>query len=190
MTGIGAFARDTPDVPAIVMLGATVTFAELDRRQRLLTGALQAAGIGGGDRIGVLSNNRPESLEVTTGALRAGIVPVPINSLLSPSEVAFLLEDSGARWFLTDRAMDLDPGVERVVTFGDAYERCLHEATPAEISDVSRGRPMHYTSGTTGQPKGVWVPPSSEADALANSEDFIRLWGLAPDDLHLVCSPL
>jgi long-chain acyl-CoA synthetase len=190
MTGIGAFARDTPDVPAMVMLGATVSFAELDRRQRLLVGALQAAGIGAGDRIAVLSANRPESLEVTSGALRAGIVPVPINSLLTAGEIAFLLEDSGARWLFTDRAMELDPGVERVVTFGDAYERCLHEAKPAGVADVSRGRPMHYTSGTTGQSKGVWVAPSSEESGLVTARGFIKLWNLLGDDLHLVCSPL
>jgi long-chain acyl-CoA synthetase len=138
----------------------------------------------------VLSANRPESLETTTGALRAGMVPVPINPLLTPPEIAFLLEDSGARWLFTDRAIELDPGVERVVTFGDAYERCLHEAKPGKVAEVSKGRPMHYTSGTTGRPKGVWVPPLSEADALATAQGFIELWALGADDLHLVCSPL
>ena len=190
MTGIGAFARETPEVPAIVALGEPISFGELDRRQRLFVGALEAGGVGRGDRIAVLSANRPESLEVTTGAVRAGIVPVPINSLSTPGEIAFLLEDSGARWLLTDRATERDPDVERVITFGDAYERCLHEASPAELTDVSSGRPMHYTSGTTGQSKGVWVPPPNEMDAMAAAEEFISLWDLTADDLHLVCSPL
>jgi long-chain acyl-CoA synthetase len=190
MTGIGDFARQTPGLPAIAAPGASITFGDLDHRQRLLAGALQAGGVTPGDRIAVLSGNRPESLEVTTGALRAGVIPVPINPLLTPGEIAFLLEDSGSRWLLTDRVTERDPDVERVVTFGDAYERCLHEASPAVLADVTRGRPMHYTSGTTGQPKGVWVPPSSDADALSAAQAFVDLWGLTPDDVHLVCSPL
>jgi acyl-CoA synthetase (AMP-forming)/AMP-acid ligase II len=190
MTGIGAFARDTPDIPAIVAMGTTISFGELDSRQRRLAGALRAGGVSEGDRIAVLSANRPEFLEVTAGALRAGIVPIPVNPLLTPAEIAFLLEDAGARWLLTDRATERDPDVERVITFGDAYERCLHEASPADVADVALGRPMHYTSGTTGQPKGVWAPPQRVADATSVAEDFIAQWGLRPDDLHLVCSPL
>jgi long-chain acyl-CoA synthetase len=190
MIGIGGVARETPDATAIVTLGATISFGELDRRQRLLAGALQAGGLGSGDRIAVMSANRPESLEVTAGALRAGIVPVPINPLLTESEVAYLLEDSGARWLLTDRPAEPEPGVERVVTFGDAYERCLHEASPADVADVSLGRPMHYTSGTTGQPKGVWAPPQRAAAAADAADDFISMWSLTAEDIHLVCSPL
>jgi long-chain acyl-CoA synthetase len=190
LTGIGAVARETPDAAAIVTLGATISFAELDRRQKLLAGALLSGGLSRGDRIAVISANRPESLEVTSGALRAGIVPVPINPLLTRSEVAYLVEDSGARWLLSDRAAEPDPGVDRVITFGDAYERCLHEASPAEIGDVALGRPMHYTSGTTGQSKGVWTPLLDEAKAAATASDFIALWNLRADDIHLVCSPL
>ena len=190
MTGIGAFARDSPGVPAIVAMGTSISFGELDDRQRRLAGALKEGGVGEGDRIGVLSSNRPESLEVTAGALRAGIVPVPINPLLTSAEIAFLLEDVGARWLLTDRATERDPDVERIITFGDAYERVLHEATPADLSDVTLGRPMHYTSGTTGQPKGVWAAPQSVPDATRTADGFIDLWNLRPDDLHLVCSPL
>ncbi|MEA2505405.1 MAG: long-chain acyl-CoA synthetase [Actinomycetota bacterium] len=190
MIGIGAVARETPDATAMVTLGATISFGELDRRQRLLAGALQAGGLGRGDRIAVICKNRPESLEVTAGALRAGIVPVPVNPLLTDSEVAYLLEDSGARWLLTDRPAEPEPGVERVITFGDAYERCLHEASPADVADVSLGRPMHYTSGTTGQPKGVWIRPQRPATAADAAADFISLWNLNAEDIHLVCSPL
>ena len=89
----------------------------------------------------------------------------------------------------TDRTVE-HPGLERIVTFGDAYERCLEEATPAPICDFVRGRPMHYTSGTTGSSKGVWVPPVGERRAAELSADFRELWGLIPGDVHIVCSPL
>ena len=136
------------------------------------------------------SANRVESLEVSIGALRAGVVPVPINPLLTPSEVDYVLSDSGARVLFTDRLVETSPSTQRVITFGDAYERYIHGASPADISDVALGRPMHYTSGTTGSPKGVWVEPHTEARAIALSHAFRELWGIDENDAHLVCSPL
>jgi long-chain acyl-CoA synthetase len=188
MRGIGAYARTTPDALAMIGFGKSITFAELDARQRALAGFLRS-GLEDGDRIAVLSANRLEQLEVMIGALRAGLLPVPVSSLLAPPEVAYIVEDAGARWMFTDGQREFS-GLERVVTFGDAYERCLHEADPGDISDHVLGRPMHYTSGTTGHPKGVWVPPYSEKRAAGVAQDFIRLWGLSSEDVHLVCSPL
>ncbi len=190
MSGIGGYARSSPDSTAIVSLGRSLTFGDLDQRQRRLAGALRAAGLEQGGRIAVLARNSVESLETTTGALRAGLIPVPINPLLSEREVAYVLEDSGAAWLFTDRTIEPHPGLERIVTFGDAYERCLADAEPADLCDHVRGRPMHYTSGTTGLPKGVWVRPAAARAAAQRSRDFIRLWGLTSDDIHLVCSPL
>ena len=190
MAGIGGHARATPDALAVLTLARRLTFAELDERQRHLAGLLHEGGVRPRDRIAVWSSNRIESLEVTTGALRAGIVPVPVNALLTPPEAWYLLEDSGARWLFTDRPVEPAPPLERVVSFGDAYERCLHEASPVSIEDHALGRPMHYTSGTTGSPKGVWVEPVGEAAAAAISRDFAEQWGLTPDEVHLLCSPL
>ena len=190
MPGIGERARSAPDAAALVSLGSVVSFADLEARQRALVGALNRAGVGRDDRIAVLSGNRPEYLEVTTGASRAGLIPVPIHSAQTEHEIAYVLEDSGARWLFCDRPFAGHPGVDRVVTFGDAYERLLHESTPVDIADLTLGRPMHYTSGTTGAPKGVWVPPVNERAASAASAGFRSLWGLEPDEVHLVCSPL
>jgi long-chain acyl-CoA synthetase len=201
MIGIGAHARATPDATAVVAGRSARTFEDLDARERVLAGLLNEHGIGGGDRIAVLAGNRMEALEVVTGALRAGVVPVLVNSLLAPPEVAYQLEDSGARWVFTDRPIEVPPSVERVVTFGDAYERCLHDADTARLAmppagaelgfaDVVLGRPMHYTSGTTGRPKGVWVKPTTPESAARISADFCREWGLVSDDVYLVCSPL
>ncbi|MDQ4095046.1 MAG: AMP-binding protein [Actinomycetota bacterium] len=190
MPGIGERARSTPDATAIVEGASATTFAELDRRQRLLAGAFKAAGIGVRDRIAVYASNRRELLEVTTGALRCAVVPVPVHALLTPAEAAYIIEDSGARWLFTDRTIDHFPSLERVVTFGDAYERLLHESEPATLADFMLGRPMHYTSGTTGAPKGVWVDPVGDSKASGISDEFRRLWGLADEDVHLVCSPL
>lgn len=190
MLGIGGHAHSTPDRAALVAFGNRLTFGEFDARQRALAGLLADAGLGRGDRIAVLAANRVEYLEVTTGALRAGRVPVPIHAALTGPEISYILEDSGARWLFTDRPLDRHPSVERAITFGDAYERCLHEASPADIADYTLTRPMHYTSGTTGAPKGVWVAPHAEDRARGLATNFGELWGLTPEDIHLVCSPL
>ena len=190
MLGIGAYATKDPDAVALIAPGASLTFGELDARQRSLAGGLKAAGLKRGDRVAVHAGNRIESIEVTIGALRAGIIPVPVNSLLTPPEIAYLLEDSAARVLFTDRIAEPTPPLERVITFGDAYERFIHEAKPKDISPVALGRPMHYTSGTTGSPKGVWVEPHDGRRAARVSGAFIRLWDITTDDVHLVCSPL
>jgi long-chain acyl-CoA synthetase len=188
--GVGAVARSAPDAAAIVSLHDTITFSKLDERNRRLAGALRAGGLGRGDRIAVFSSNRPEALEVSLAALRIGVVPVPVNSLLTPPEIAYLIDDSAARWLFTDGQVESHPALEQVVTFGDAYERLLHEATPIDIADVTLGRPMHYTSGTTGVPKGVWVAPHEPPKAARISSAFRKLWGITAEDVHLICSPL
>ena len=171
-------------------MGRSLTFAELDERQRRLAGALLSAGLEEGDRVAVLARNSVESLELTTAALRAGLIPVPVNPLSTEPEAAYVIDDSGARWLFTDRAFEPRPDLERIVTFGDAYERIVDGAEPAEICGHVRGRPMHYTSGTTGAPKGVWVRPYKPRQAAQMSRDFTSYWTLASDDIHLVCSPL
>ena len=174
----------------MVSMGRSLTFGELDERQRRLAGALLGAGLEEGDRIAVLARNSVESLELTTAALRAGIIPVPVHPLSTEPEAAYIVDDSGARWLFTDRPFDTRPGLESIVTFGDAYERLISDAQPGEICDHVRGRPMHYTSGTTGAPKGVWVRPYKPRKAAQVSQDFVSYWALASDDIHLVCSPL
>jgi long-chain acyl-CoA synthetase len=187
---IGARARTAPDATAIVTIRGTMTFAELDERQRSLAGFLKSRGRDRGDRVAVLAANRPEYLEVTMGALRAGIVPVPLHAALTPREISYIAEDSAAPLLFTDRKSGPVPSLKQVITFGDAYERCLHEAGDADVADVPLTRPMHYTSGTTGTPRGVWAPPQSERRAAALSEKFARLWTLQSGDVHLVCAPL
>ena len=190
MAGIGERARSTPDATALVQHTRAISFADLNRRQHLLAGAFKEGGLEPRDRIAVYSKNRSEVLEVMTGALRCAVVPVPIHGVLTPAEAAYILEDSGARWLFADRMVEHLPVLDRVVTFGDAYERLLHDAKPAKLADFVLGRPMHYTSGTTGKPKGVWVDPVGDRIAAGISEDFRRLWGLNDEDVHLVCSPL
>ncbi|HVF54485.1 MAG TPA: AMP-binding protein [Actinomycetota bacterium] len=190
--GIGGAARTTPDAPALVTMSGVVSFLELNERGKAVVSGLQDAGLSAGDRVGVLSLNRREVLEVTTAMLRAGLVPVPISPLAAPAEVAYVIEDSGCRWMFADRPIEVGPTVAGSVTFGDAFERFVHDHAGAEVelSDHVLGRPFHYTSGTSGRPKGVWVPRARPGQAAALSEGFRQEWGLKEDEVHMVCSPL
>jgi acyl-CoA synthetase (AMP-forming)/AMP-acid ligase II len=188
--GIAAVAAEDPQHVAVMDDEGSVTFGELDARQRAVVGLLRSSDVAVGDFVAVLSSNRREYLEVTIGCLRAGIVPVPINPLLQPAEVAYILEDCGARWLFTDRDVDPALEIEHVVRFGEGYEGAIADAPSADIGDHAATRPMHYTSGTTGRPKGVFVAPVDAVEARRRSLQFRSPWGLKRDEVHLVCSPL
>ncbi len=189
MPGIARRARETPDATAIVAHPRRISYAEFDDRQRRLVGALRADRLKQGDRVAVLSSNRPEALEALVGVARAGIIPVPVNPLLTPPEINYVLEDSEARWLITDRPVE-GVTLDNTVTLGDAYERLLNDARPAKLGEFTRAKPMHYTSGTTGMPKGVFVKPYDAKTSGRLSAEFRSLWGITPEDIHLVCSPL
>jgi long-chain acyl-CoA synthetase len=112
-------------------------------------------------------------LSAILGSLRVGIVPVVLNSALLDHERAALLADADPQLVVDD--VDLAG---------------LLEAPPVELAPWPLARPMHYTSGTTGTPKGVWSGVLSEAEAAALAGEERELWGFAPDDRQLVCSPL
>lgn len=187
--GIGALARADPKATAVSTPEVSLSFGELDLRQRRVAGLLRAYGLRRGDRVAVWSDNRPEVLDVTIGALRAGFVPVPVHASLTEAEAAAVVTDSGASLLFSDRGLDRVP-TKVQLSFGDELDDALARARPAEIADHALGRPMHYTSGTTGIPKGVWCPRQSAAEAAARSCEFAALWGLRRGDVHLVCSPL
>ncbi|MEY2566453.1 MAG: long-chain acyl-CoA synthetase [Actinomycetota bacterium] len=108
------------------------------------------------------------------GALRTGVIPVVLNPALVAEERAALLADA-----------------EPVLVVDDGGELAqLTDGAPTDLAPVPLGRPMHYTSGTSGRPKGVWSGVLSEDDARALFEDERSVWGFAPGDVHLVCSPL
>jgi acyl-CoA synthetase (AMP-forming)/AMP-acid ligase II len=130
-----------------------------------------------------------ELLETTIGALRLGVVPVPVNPLLTETEAHYLISDSGADWLFTDREVPVALA-PRIVHFDEPYESLLAAARPAPVADHALTRPMHYTSGTTGRPKGVWAAPVSAQEAAARSDDYCFYWSLQTDEVHLVCSPL
>ena len=156
------------------MSAIVVTADDSERDQRAAAGALAARGLDRGDRVAIIASGTPAYLAVALGALRTGIVPVLLNPNLLVEEQHALLADADPA--LTLRADDLGS----LVT----------EGSPAELAPWPLARPMLYTSGTTGIPKGVWSGLLDERDAAALLAEEREVWGFAADDVHLVASAL
>lgn len=151
--------------------------AEADVLQRRAASWLLRAGASPGDRLGICVPGSAAQLCVIAGALRIGVVPVVVNPLLTGRERSVIESDCSPMAWLDGEA-------------------ALHEALSADplpsgaASPVPLGRPMHYTSGTTGVPKGVWSGVLEPAAAEALWGEEIALWSFTASDVHLTCSPL
>lgn len=146
---------------------------QVEAHSRRAAGWLRAQGVRRGERVAIVAENRPEYVPLALGALRTGVVPVPVNVHLAGAERDRIVADADVKLVVHD---------DRWPDWSDAE--------PVELADVPLGRPMHYTSGTTGLAKGVWAGVLSEGDARALAHDEAELWGAQPDDTYLVCSPL
>jgi long-chain acyl-CoA synthetase len=192
--GISAIAAETPDRLALVAGEQRITYAGLDAAANRWANYFAAAGVGHGDRIGVMLGNRPEIFACWYGAGRVGAMVVPISYRFTGAEVAYLLDDSESVAFVYE-----DPTVVAAATTGlDGLRVAVAVDDPAvEVSSpdtlVSEfiGSPtvfMNYTSGTTGRPKGITrsLPvPSTEFPP----QPFADYWGFERDDVHLLCGP-
>jgi fatty-acyl-CoA synthase len=167
-----------PGKPAVIYKDQAYTYAQLYERVNRLAGALKQSGVHKGDRVAFLAPNIPAMLEGHYGPLRLGAILVALNIRLSPREIAYILNHSGARVLVFDsefaptvRALkDQVPEVELFVQVldtapraedipGPDYETFLASAPAgnhytdldSELDTIA----INYTSGTTGMPKGV-----------------------------------
>ncbi len=151
--------------------------ADAEQRQRRAAGALLARGCAEGDRVAFALGSSAELICAVLGAARVGLIPVLLNATLLPAERDRLAEDAG-------------PAV-RIFTPADLAALTADGATaPADLAPYPLTRPMHYTSGTTGRPKGVTTGLWDDATARAVYEDEAAVWHFDPADLHMVCSPM
>jgi long-chain acyl-CoA synthetase len=158
-------AERTPDAPAIRLGELGLSYGELDDRSTRLATLLGEKGLEPGDRVGVMLPNVPEFPVAYYGVLRAGCVVVPMNVLLKRREIAFYLEDSGAKLLLAwhgflEEARDgaVDAGAELVGVEPASFAATLAELepTPSLVETAEDDTAVIlYTSGTTGKPKGA-----------------------------------
>ena len=163
------------DKTAIYFSGRTVSFAELDRQSDAVAAALAARGVGKGDRIGLYGLNSDTFVVAYFGIIKAGSVVVPLNLLLNPKEVAFILNDAGAKALIYYEALapavgalrGAVPGLEFTACIGagnplndvsfSAFTQHASRTVPPELNPAEDLVAIIYTSGTTGRPKGAML---------------------------------
>lgn len=198
-------ASSSPDLIAIECEDRTTTRASLDRRASQVAQGLKEVLERPGDRAAVLDSNSDTFFELLFGAAKANRVLVPINTRLVPSEMAHVLNDSGAELlfvgaeFLQAAAVlqQSCPAVRRIVALGGADHGwddyvSWRDRQPASDPRIAVHRSdvilLCYTSGTTGTPKGAQL---THENLLANAPLLQQEYGSSPaTDVGLVCMPL
>lgn len=209
-------AQTTPDKPAFIIAdtGEQVTYAQLDAISNRGAQLLRQLGLEVGDHIAVIIENCVEFIYINWAANRAGLYFTPISTSLQDDEIAYIVENCGAKVFiasstLTEKvdfaALSLPANTDRFMIKATGLGASLpgyrdwdaEVATmPAEpIADECEGMNMLYSSGTTGRPKGIKRPfelgslgEGNGAGNYAMMQQF--LYGASADTVFLSPAPL
>ncbi len=198
-----------PSRTAVIEGALRLDYAQFAGRARALAGWLASRGVGAGDCVALLDRNSSACLEAYFAVARLGAVLAPLNVRLSSRELAFILEDCGARWLLAGPEQQANVR-ELVATAARAPALLWLGAPPAEgpagaqyedaLAHPPHGEParlpadalahLYYTSGTTGRPKGVmlshqnvWVHALAAVAELGLSD--ADTWGHIAPLFHL-----
>jgi fatty-acyl-CoA synthase len=191
-----------PDKVAVAAGERRYSYQELAERSWRLANALRSAGLAKGDRVATLLFNSPAMLEAHFGVPAAGGILVAVNNRLSGPEVGYILQHSGAKYLLLDTglaAVAEASGLAGVTVIrcddtgvpGDPYEEFLAGASPVRpaswLEHEEETISINYTSGTTGQPKGVQY---TYRGAYLNAMSEVIVAGLGTDSAYLWTLPM
>ncbi len=210
-------AQQRPDHLALRAGDQRVTYGELHARVDAATAALQARGIGPGDRVALILGTTPTFVEVAAAVLRCGAAMVPLLPGLAPDELRFAIADSGAEVVIVGpERLEAVAGLREVlldlrhVLAADVPEAALDDLDDAPISITSwdaacasaaaSGEPdrvergpddlaaLVYTSGTTGRPRGAML---TRGNLAANQDQSLAgRFQVTADDVILLVLPL
>jgi acyl-CoA synthetase (AMP-forming)/AMP-acid ligase II len=180
-------AEVEPDRIAIIDGGKRITYRELAERTARLAGVLAARGVGSGDRVAVLAENRFEVIELLLAAAHTGAIVACQNWRLAAPELAHCLALVEPKLVIASERHRAR--VAGALVLGDDYERALAAATPIapQLIDPESPLVILYTSGTTGRPKGAVI--SHRAQVVRNLVTRAE-FAIAPDDTFVAWSPL
>ncbi len=167
------WARWRPDHPAVIHNDSITSWAELDARSDAIARGLSAAGVGKGDRVGLLMSNRLEAPLVTVACLKLGAIFVPLNFRLTGIELLPLLEDADCAVVVTEAKhlaqLELASQTLRFKIYATdtndvaAFSNLVVDAGARPMESIGLTDPAFicYTSGTTGRQKGALLTHGS-----------------------------
>jgi fatty-acyl-CoA synthase len=211
LTFIERAAYVYPNHPAVVHGERRFTWAKSYARCRQLASALHQRGIGAGDTVALMGFNTPETFEAHFGVPMIGAVLNALNTRLDAATIAFILQHGEAKLLVTDRAaspiirtalemleepipvIDIDDPLDQTgELLGQMdYESLLNEGDPDFDwnlpQDEWQAISLNYTSGTTGNPKGVVY---HHRGAYLNAVSNVLAWDLARHPVYLWTLPM
>jgi 3-(methylthio)propionyl---CoA ligase len=213
LTFLAWAAHTFPKRPSVVHGARRFTWAETEARCRRLASALVGLGVGKGDTVAAMLANTPEMYEAHFGVPMTGAVLNTLNTRLDAEAIAFMLQHGEARVLLADR--EFSSTIERALALAGERRPLVVDVDDPEYSGPGRrlgekdyeallaaGDPeyavrgpddewqaisLNYTSGTTGNPKGVVY---HHRGAYLNAISNMMVWGMPPHSVYLWTLPM
>jgi amino acid adenylation domain-containing protein len=187
----GWYARLTPDAPALLCGEQVVTYRQLAERANRFAARLAQLGIAPGSVVGLLTGRSVDAVVAWLATLKRGGAYLPLDPAYPPDHLAFIIEDCAPAVVLAERALigkGLGEVGPRILVLEDELDASRHESALDRDADTAPLAPAYimYTSGSTGQPKGVIVPHRAIV-RLVRGQDYCRF---ASDEVFLSLAPL
>jgi len=195
--------KTRPNGTALVFRDEKISYAELSRQVRQCAAGLARIGVGRGDRFALVMRNSPEFVIISYALARIGAIAVPLNFLLKPGEIRYVLEHSGAVGAATQRhyvatlkeAARRLPAFAHLICCGDGElegarsfsELMREEAAEPPVAREEDVACILYTSGTTGKPKGVML---THGNLLSNVSSCDRAIEIRREDVFICLLPM
>lgn len=205
----GKYADLNPDRPAFIMAstGESVSYREYDHRTNQLAHLLREYGLKRLDHYAIFMENNHRYLEACGAGERSGLYYTCINSYLKADELAYILNNSESKVVITSidktpivlEAIKNAPNISHCLVVGGetnndcfSYEQAVANCPTSPIGDETLGTSMLYSSGTTGQPKGIVrpLPLLTPNDCLPIFSFLSDLWHYRDDMIYLSPAPL